>query len=283
MSALIPGEPAAIADHVWRVLALNPGMMTGPGTNSYLIGRDSLTVLDPGPADSRHVDNLLAAAERLGRPIQQVLVTHTHRDHSPAAALLAERLAAELVGPTAPDDGLQDEAWQPARTVSDGDRIDAGGLSLRAIATPGHVSNHFCYLLEEHKLLFSGDHLIHGSTVVIAPPSGDMRAYLASLERLTREEIRAMAPGHGELIDNPADYISGTLAHRYRREEKVLSALRGQTAPVTAHDLVPDVYADVPAFLHGVAAMSLLAHLIKLEGDALARRDGDHWRALEAR
>lgn len=276
MSALIPGVAASISEHVWRVLALNPGMMTGPGTNSYLIGDTSLTVLDPGPADSRHVDNLLAAAEQIGVPIRHVLVTHTHRDHSPAAALLAEKLDAELIGPLAPDDGLQDDAWHPTRTVNDGDVLDAGGLPLRAIATPGHVGNHFCYLLEQQQLLFTGDHLIHGSTVVIAPPSGDMRAYLQSLEKLTAEDIRLMAPGHGDLIRDPADYIVKTIAHRYKREEKVVQALAAQAGPVPVNQLVPAVYDDVPAFLHGVAAMSLLAHLIKLEGDGQAHRDSQN-------
>lgn len=277
MSALIPGKLAPLAPGVWRVLALNPGMMTGPGTNSYLIGRDRLVLLDPGPADSRHVDNLLAAAEEIGAPIERVLVTHTHRDHSPAAHQVAERLRVTMTGPQAPDDGLQDERWQPDEPVVDGTRIDAGGLTLRAIATPGHVDNHFCYLLESERMLFSGDHLIHGSTVVIAPPSGSMSAYIASLYRLLDESIDLMAPGHGELIRDPEDYVRHTIAHREKRERKVLEALRAADAPVTASTLVGEVYRDVPAFLHGVATLSLEAHLIKLGEEGLAEAVGSGW------
>lgn len=276
MSALIPGKAAPLTDGVWRLLALNPGMMTGPGTNSYLVGKAFLTVIDPGPADDRHVDNLLAAAADIGLPIRQILVTHTHRDHSPAAKLLAERMDVRLLGPTLPDDGLQDEHWQPDRILNDGDTVDAGGMTLRVIATPGHVGNHLCFLLEEDGLLFTGDHLINGSTVVIAPPSGSMSDYIASLRRLQQERIRAMAPGHGDLIREPGTALSHTIAHRLKREEKVAGALHQQPGG-SAMDLVPLVYDDVPAYLHNVAAFSLEAHLIKLVEDGRARRNGGHY------
>src|SRR5690606_34818277 len=176
MSSLIPGQPSLVAPGVWRVLALNPGMMTGPGTNSYLLASDEgLILLDPGPVDARHADNLRAAAAGIGQPITRVLVTHTHRDHSPNAGEFGD---ARHLGPLPPDDGLQDEHWQPDQLLNDGDSLPlANGRTLRVIATPGHVSNHLCYLLEEEGLLFSGDHLIQGSTVVIAPPSGSMADY----------------------------------------------------------------------------------------------------------
>lgn len=279
MSALIPGKPALIEPGVRRVLGLNPGMMTGPGTNTYLVGENELTVIDPGPADPRHADNLQAAAEELGVPIRRVLVTHTHRDHSPGASVLAERLDLELLGPEVPDDGLQDEHWQAHRILGDGDRVTVDGRPLRAIATPGHVGNHLCFLLEDSGLLFTGDHLIHGSTVVIAPPSGSMKDYLASLRRLLDEDIRCMAPGHGELIQEPETALNWTIEHRLERERKVLDALR-QRPDSTAKDLVEPVYVDVPDYLHAVATLSLEAHLIKLyEEDRAEYRDG-YYRAL---
>lgn len=274
MSALIPGEPTLIEPGVTRVLGLNPGMMTGPGTNTYLVGHDELTVIDPGPADPRHADHLQAAAEHLGAPIRRVLVTHTHRDHSPGASVLAERLDLELLGPEVPDDGLQDEHWRPHRVLGDGDRVNTDNRLVRAITTPGHVGNHLCFLLEDSGLLFTGDHLIHGSTVVIAPPSGSMRDYLASLRRLLHEDIRCIAPGHGELIQEPETALNWTIEHRLERERKVLAALR-ERPDSTARDLVEPVYVDVPDYLHGVATLSLEAHLIKLYEENRAEcRDG---------
>lgn len=270
MFALTPGQPIQIADGVWRLLALNPGMMSGPGTNTYLIDMgSSLAVLDPGPEDSRHLDNIEAAAHQLGRTLELVLVTHTHRDHSPAAHPLAARTGARVIGPKPVDDRLQDESWSPQQIIGDGDRVAVGGRALRVIATPGHVSNHLCYLLEHEQMLFSGDHLINGSTVVIAPPSGSMSAYLASLERLLAEDIHVIAPGHGDLIHHPRQAIEQTINHRLKREHRVRQALVERPAS-TAAELVPVVYEDVPAFLHPIAEYSLLAHLIKLYEDGLA-------------
>lgn len=273
MSALIPGKPTLIAPGAWRLLALNPGMMTGPGTNTYLVGKSELAVIDPGPADERHLENILRAADTIGAPIRQVLVTHTHRDHSPGAALLARELALEVIGPATPADGLQDESFRPGRLIADGDSISVGPLALRAIATPGHVSNHFCYLLEREQLLFTGDHLIHGSTVVIAPPSGSMSDYIASLRRLLDEPVEVMAPGHGDLIREPVETLEKTIAHRLERERKVAAALANHPES-TAADLVKVVYSDVPAFLHNIATLSLEAHLIKLVEDGRATANG---------
>lgn len=276
MSALIPGKPTTIAPGAWRLLALNPGMMTGPGTNTYLVGESELAVIDPGPADERHQENILGAAETIGAPIRRVLVTHTHRDHSPGAALLARELDLQVIGPDIPDDGLQDDSFRPDRIITDGDQVQVGDLGLRAIATPGHVSNHFCYLLEREKLLFTGDHLIHGSTVVIAPPSGSMSAYIESLRRLLDEPIAVMAPGHGDLIRDPMGTLEKTIAHRLDREYKVSAALQ-ENPGSTASDLVTVVYSDVPAFLHNIATMSLEAHLIKLVEDGRAKVNGGRY------
>ena len=274
MASLIPGQLTPIGDNAWRVLARNPGMMTGPGTNSYLFGKDSLTVIDPGPEDQEHLQALLQAARTLGKPIDQVVVTHTHRDHSPGALALVAATGARCLGPSVPDDGLQDESWQSDRLLGEGDRVDCGGVSLQVIETPGHVGNHLCYLSDDG-LLFTGDHLIQGSTVVIAPPSGSMQAYFASLRKLQQRGITMMAPGHGDVISDPEETLSHTLAHRQKREDKVLDALSGD--PQTLGVLVKAVYDDVPEFLHGVAQLSLQAHLIKLAEDGKAEEADQGW------
>ena len=181
---------------------------------------------------------------------------------------------ARCLGPAVPDDGLQDESWQADRLLAEGDRVDCGGVSLQVIETPGHVGNHLCYLSEDG-LLFTGDHLIQGSTVVIAPPSGSMQAYFASLRKLQQRGITRMAPGHGDLISDPEETLTHTLAHRQKREDKVLDALLGD--PQTLAVLVKVVYDDVPEFLHGVAQFSLQAHLIKLAEDGKAEETDQGW------
>lgn len=275
MAALIPGHPTPIAPHAWRVLGRNPGMMTGPGTNSYLVGEHTLTVIDPGPVDPEHTNALLKAAEQIGKPIERILATHTHRDHSPGAQALKEATGARLLGPTVPDDGLQDETWQPEQVLTHGEKLDCGGVTLEVIATPGHVGNHLCYLMADQHLLFTGDHLIQGSTVVIAPPSGSMNAYLNSLALLRDYEITLMAPGHGEVIEDPMGAVEHTIAHRLERERKVFAAL--DETPVTVQEMVTRVYEDVPAFLHGVACLSLEAHLIKLRDDGRVSHEQGKW------
>lgn len=279
MFALTPGHAVAIAEGVWRLLALNPGMMSGPGTNTYLISDDDgLLVLDPGPADPRHIDNILRTTDELQRPIKRILVTHTHRDHSPAVALLREHVNAQVLGPATVNDTLQDDSWAPQQVLADGEQLDIGnGQQLRVIATPGHVSNHLCYLHIQQQLLFSGDHLINGSTVVIAPPAGSMSAYLHSLRKLLDEPIAMIAPGHGDVLREPRTTIEATIGHRLAREEKVWQAL--QSAPNgDANSLVAEVYRDVPAFLHPIAAYSLAAHLIKLVEDGRATEQQGRYR-----
>lgn len=280
MFALTPGQPVEIGHGIWRLLALNPGMMSGPGTNTYLIAdHEGLAVLDPGPADSRHVDNILKAAQSLGMPLTRLLVTHTHRDHSPAVTLLRDHCTGPVIGPAVLDDPLQDDTWLPDLVLTDGEHIELGELRLRVIATPGHVSNHLCYLEERSGLLFSGDHLINGSTVVIAPPAGSMSDYLRSLRRLLDESISHIAPGHGDLIHDPVRTIEATIGHRLAREEKIFQALSDKPDSLPA-DLVAVVYNDVPAFLHGVAAFSLEAHLIRLtELQRAVRNDAGRYRA----
>ena len=278
---LVPGKPVWLSPRVLRVTADNGSMMTGPGTNAYFIGApgsDDWALLDPGPGDAAHVQALLAAAP--GR-ITRILVTHTHKDHSPAAVAMREATGAPTMGRVADYPEWQDTDFQPQQVLADGDRLQLGeGVTLRVIHTPGHASNHLCYLLEEEKLLFTGDHLMQGSTVVINPPDGDMAVYIASLRRLLDEDLEWLAPGHGFLIDQPHAVVNKTIAHRLGREAKVLAALQAQAGPTSEAALVAAVYADTPKALHAMALRSLRAHLLKLRTDGRASSDasGD-WRA----
>jgi glyoxylase-like metal-dependent hydrolase (beta-lactamase superfamily II)/8-oxo-dGTP pyrophosphatase MutT (NUDIX family) len=287
---LPPLQPVRLSDRVTRITCDNGSVMTGPGTNTYLVrapGSSDVTVIDPGPDDANteaHLQAVLAAAAP--GTIVQILVTHTHKDHSPAARRLAELTCAPVVGRVADHAQWQDASFQPQHVPVHGERLELGaGTTLRAVATPGHASNHVCWLLEEEGLLFTGDHVMQGSTVVINPPDGDMVAYLASLEAmLAIDGLQWLAPGHGFLMAAPQDEVRRLVAHRLAREAKVVAALRqaGQ-APVEA--LVPVVYGDVPAARHGIAARSLLAHLHKLAHDGVAEMaaGGDwHWRGPPA-
>ena len=264
---LVPGVPRRLDRLVRRIIAPNPGAMTGPGTNTYLVGERDIGVIDPGPAISSHIETILKEGKG---SIRRILCTHTHMDHSPAAMALKEATGAQVLGPPAPQG--QDVTFKPDLVVENGQRIDLGGATLRAIHTPGHASNHLCYLLEETRMLFTGDHVMQGSTVVINPPDGDMRAYLASLEMLLAEDIAILAPGHGYLIGSPHREIRRLIAHRLAREKKVTSVL-ARLGPASVDELVPSVYDDVPARMHRWAARSLTAHLAKLVAENSVRAD----------
>jgi glyoxylase-like metal-dependent hydrolase (beta-lactamase superfamily II)/8-oxo-dGTP pyrophosphatase MutT (NUDIX family) len=282
---LIAGVPARLSLRVWRVTAPNPGPMTGPGTNSYLVAAPAgegqlrdFTVIDPGPAIEGHVQALLDAAAAEGGRIVRILVTHTHADHSPAAALLAAATGAPVFGRRAPFSQGQDAGFSPQAEPADGERFALGpAATLRAVHTPGHASNHLCWLLEEERLLFTGDHVMQGSTVVINPPDGDMAAYLRSLERLLAMDLRFLAPGHGFLVGDPHAAVRALIAHRLRREAKVVSALDAETGEASVAALVERAYDDVPAALHPLAQRSLLAHLIKLKAEGRVVSRGHGW------
>ncbi|HYC49211.1 MAG TPA: MBL fold metallo-hydrolase [Burkholderiales bacterium] len=272
METIVPGVAVNVAPGVTRITAPNPGVMTGPGTNSYLVGERELVLVDPGPAIESHIQALIDA---VGQRLRWILCTHTHRDHSPAANALKKATGAAIAGRECAQDGRQDEEFCPDRMLGDGDGISVAGVTLRAIHTPGHASNHLCYFFEQRKLLFTGDHVMQGSTVVISPPDGDMQAYLASLARLLEIEIAALAPGHGHLISTPHDEVRRLIAHRLKREEKVLGALG--TTSGTLDDLVVLAYDDVTPKIHHVAKRSLHAHLLKLAAEGRAREAGDRW------
>lgn len=269
---IVHGKPVRVSDRVRRITADNIGPMTGPGTNTYLVdGGDGLVVIDPGPSLEAHTRAILSEAG--DAPVRAILVSHTHRDHSPGAQLLRERTGAPVLGMPPPEDETHDRTFVPDRVPRHNERLDFGGATLRAIHTPGHASNHLCYLLEEERLLFSGDHIMQGSTVVISPPDGRMDDYLKSLAMLHGEPITHIAPGHGFLMGDPAAVIDRIIDHRRQREAKVVQAVR-RLGPATEETLLARVYDDVPVALHGVARRSLLAHLIKLYDEGAIREAG---------
>lgn len=279
MTDLVAGQLTELAPSVHRLIAPNPGVMTGPGTNSYLFGRADIAVLDPGPNDPVHVQALLEAARKIGGKITRIIVTHTHPDHSPAAAALQAQTGAELIGSVIAQDGFQDDSFRPDTTPQHDALIAVEGGPLRAIYSPGHVGNHFCYLHEPTGLLFTGDHVMQGSTVVIIPPAGDMKDYIDSLRRMLAYPLKFIAPGHGGLIPEPAKELEYLVAHRLKREAKVVEKLAGFDS-ATLEELVVPVYDDVDPSLHPVAQLSLWAHLIKLKKDGRVGESDGRWSLL---
>ena len=276
-AAIRPGELVRYAPGIHRLTAFNAGMMTGPGTNTWMLGERHLAVLDPGPASRKHLSHILGTAPGV---IRWILATHTHADHSPGAAALATLTDATVIGPAPPRVDGQDRTFRPARRPRDGEEFKLGGLVLKAIYTPGHASNHVCWWLPSRGVLFTGDHIMQGSTVVIAPPDGNMTHYMASLRRVLELPLRALAPGHGHWIDRPRREINRVIAHRQSREDKVLRVLKALKAASVA-DLLPLVYDDVPHALREAADLSLQAHLEKLRVERKAHRHAGRWRLRE--
>jgi len=278
---IVPGMSVRLSPRVQRITAPNPGMMTGPGTNTYLLGdaTTGIAVVDPGPAIDSHIDAIVAAA---GGPIRWIFCTHSHIDHSPAAVPLKARTGATTFGMLALHSERQDSTFQPDTRLTHGEHIAVARCTLRVLHTPGHASNQLCYLLEEEKLLFTGDHIMQGSTVIINPPDGDMRAYFDSLHALLAEDVAYVAPGHGFLMDRLPEVVDRLILHRRNRENKVWHALCA-LGPATVEELVSTVYDDTPPGRHGIAARSLLAHLVKLECEGRARQaPGERWAATSS-
>lgn len=271
---IVAGQPKRLDRWVTRLTAPNPGLMTGPGTNSYLVG--GVAVIDPGPAIDSHIEKIIAETKG---SLRWILCTHTHLDHSPAAAAVQAATGAKVLGRPAP--AGQDASFKPDFVLENGQRVDLGEITLRAIHTPGHASNHLCYLLEQTRMLFTGDHVMQGSTVVINPPDGDMRAYLQSLERLVGEDVAIIAPGHGYLIGAPRKELRRLIAHRLNRERKVLAALERLEHP-SLEEMLPLVYDDVPERIHRVAARSLSAHLEKLVADGAVRAEESRYTLVQS-
>ena len=279
MSNLVHGETIVLSPLIRRITAPNPGIMTGPGTNTYLVGKGEWAVIDPGPAIPEHVDAILQAAADAHASIQWILCTHTHMDHSPAAKALQEATDAAVIGMPAVSPQSQDPSFNPDQCWQEGDYVACDDFHLRALHTPGHASNHLCFYLEQEQVLFTGDHIMEGSTVVIAPPDGDMKAYLESLAKLKGIEIRHLAPAHGHLMEHAQDVIEGLIQHRLMREAKVLSGM-DKTGPADLDVLTPAVYDDVPPFLHPIARYSLQAHLDKLLKEGIVSESAGIWQKI---
>ena len=273
MTEMVPGKAVLIAPGVRRLIAPNPGMMTGPGTNTYFVGEKEVAIIDPGPRIDAHLDAIQSQAP--GR-IRWILCTHTHPDHSPGAAPLAKATGAELHGLPAPEGKVQDKTFRPDVKPADGDVLEGPDFAIRSVHTPGHASNHICYRHEEHRMLFTGDHIMAGSTVVIDPPDGNMKHYLDALEKLKDLNLDSLAPGHGPVIDEPLEVIDWLIDHRLKREARVVAAMKAHP-DLTLWELTPHVYEDVDEKLHRLASRSLLAHLLKLEDDGRALSRNERW------
>ena len=267
---------------VRRVLAPNPSAFTYTGTQTYLVGRGEVAVIDPGPDLEAHVEAILGATA--GERIVAIICTHTHRDHSPATRALKAATGAPIIG-CAPlaleDDGPRADAafdvyYVPDRVLADGEQIGGPGWTIEVVATPGHTSNHLCFALLEAKALFTGDHVMGWSTSVISPPDGDMADYMASLDKLMARDDLVYYPAHGEPVEKPQRFVRGLAGHRKQREGQILRLLRERERPIPS--MVEKMYVGVDPRLHGAAGRSVLAHLIDLETRGIVARDGDQWR-----
>jgi glyoxylase-like metal-dependent hydrolase (beta-lactamase superfamily II) len=265
-----PGEVARLSPLVRRVIAGNGGPMTFTGTCSYIVGRGTVAIIDPGPDDAAHVGCLLAAVA--GETVSHIVVTHTHRDHSPAVPALKAATGATVVG-CGPHraarelaegeinrlDAAADRDYAPDQEMRDGDAVTGLGWSLAAVETPGHTANHLAFTLPEEGTLFSGDHVMAWSTSIVAPPDGSMAAYMASIEKLRGMEHGLYRPGHGGPVTEPQRFLRGLVQHRRQREAAILNRLRAGDERIA--EMVPPIYQGLPPALHGAAALSVLAQL----------------------
>ena len=270
-----PGVAVQLDKRVIRLTAPNPSVMTGPGTNTYILGDaiNGFLVVDPGPENQEHIDSIRGVTSD---QVRWILCTHTHVDHSPGARLLSLYSGARVLGCMPNYMERQDQEFCPHEQPTDGQVLHFGDVTIDVIHTPGHASNHLCFLFAEAHMLFTGDHIMQGSTVVINPPDGNMSDYFSSLSKLYDYEFDWIAPGHGFLMDNPHEAIDRLLVHRRKREAKVINALSliGQG---TIDDLTIKAYDDVSPALHPLAKRSLLAHLIKLLQEQRVLQDGNLW------
>ena len=273
------GVEQRLSPRIARLLAHNPSPFTFRGTGVYIVGAgDNVVVIDPGPKDPDHVASLLAAIG--ARKVSHILITHTHRDHSPAAAALKDVTGAKTYGfgPHARyDDDVEeggDRDFVPDILIRDGDVIAGDDCTFQCVFTPGHTSNHMCFALNEEMALFTGDHVMGWSTTVVAPPDGDMGAYMRSLEKLIARQDQILYPTHGSPIPNPRSFLRAYLSHRRMRETQIGRALQRGRDTVPA--LVETLYAGLAPALHRAAALTVQAHLKHMieDGRVTAQPDG---------
>ena len=262
-------------DLIKKITAPNPSVFTGQGTNTYLIGNKDITLIDPGPNIQEHIDEVIKLGDG---NIKRIVVTHTHTDHSPAALPISKILNVPMYGRLVDgDSSWEDETFSPDVVLKDLDKIETEEYILQAIHTPGHASNHFCFLIKNLNCLITGDHIMDGSTVVIGPPDGNMDDYLNSLKRLLTLKIDFFAPGHGNFMYEPEKTIQSIIRHRLARESKTIRKLE-DFGKNKIDDLVKYVYDDVPEQLHPIAKFSLEAHLIKLIGENKVKREKEFYK-----
>lgn len=272
------GVAAEVSPLVRRVVAENPSAFTFHGTNSYIVGRGAVAVIDPGPEIDAHIDSLAAAVA--GEEVTHIFVTHTHLDHSPAAARLQQAVGGKIVGAharplPAAAKTVESIQWDfaPDVVLGDGDAFSGDGWTLSAVHTPGHMSNHHCFHLAEENLLFSGDHVMGWNTSIVSPPDGNMREYMASLERCIARDDALYLPGHGPGISKPGPFVRAYLTHRRMREGEIARCLGDGLT--TIPELVKRMYAHLPEKMHPAAARSTLAHMENMVETGRVTCDGE--------
>ena len=268
---MTPEVPSALSPLIRRVVANNPGLMTGPGTNTYLVGIDEVAVIDPGPDVAKHVESIVGAAMR--DRVKWVLLTHTHPDHWPAADRIRKKTGA-LVGAFGKFPKADEVKLDLDLVLNDGDTIDGTEFRLEAIHTPGHAPNHLCYFLDEERALFTGDHILNGTTTVINPQrGGDMVEYLASLERLRKlKRVARICPGHGDVMEDPTAVLDEYVAHRKMRERQILKLIKAK--PATIPKITSTLYTETPEGLIEMAQHQVHAHLLKLKAEGKVKGSG---------
>lgn len=277
------GRAVEVEEGVLRVTAPNSGPFTFHGTNSYVLGKDSLAIIDPGPQDDTHLQTLLGAID--GKPVSHILVTHTHMDHSPLATRLREitgapilaegphRAARDLhIGEENPLDAAADREFQPDIAIKHGEIIEGDGWKLEAVYTPGHAANHTAFALLDRQILFSGDHVMAWATSIVAPPDGSMSDYMTSLETLIARNESIYLPGHGGRLEKAREFTRALRAHRKMRESAILSRIRAGDRRIS--EIVKIIYRDTDPRLHGAAGLSVLAHIEDLLAKGLIESDG---------